>query len=338
MNFSTNQVRQFYAVKSYSATAVTDASPVGAVSVHSDKDGALYFLYRGVDGVSRTDLITNINYAKATDAEKLARPLKKVTVALDSNVNSGNLVVGQDYLFNVFIRNYIGLGEEDQYHKYAVVRATTGMTTSEFYVKLAMSFVANLSREYSKLFKVYVRTAAAVETEVLPTTDESTLNAAYTAISIEEAEQEWKLGMFESTPINFQVLPSTITVAPGDDPIWGVVTSITPTSTVKNGKITADLEYFAMGERGDKYRMVGFPDVVETTYIIDPALEYNYLDIHYSYLGNGIHYYKSEKDITLAFPKVGVTNSVSNALANSVIGAINSELSMSIPTLDATGD
>lgn len=336
MNFSTNQVRHFYVVKSYSATAVTDSSPVGALSVHSNSDGDLYFLHRGVDGVSRTDLIKNINYAKASDAADLARPLKKVTLALDANVNSGALIPGQDYLVNVFLRNHIGAGEDNQEVKFGVVRATTGMTASQFYVKLAMSLVANLSREVSKILKVSVATAADVETEVLPTTAEASLNGTYTYIVIEEVEQDWALGLFSSQPVNFKVLPTTVTVTAGEEAIWGVATEITPTASVPNGKITADLEYFAMGERGDQYRMVGFPDVIKTDYIVDPTLEYNYLDIHYSFIDTGIHFYKSEKDIQFAIPKVGANNSVSNALANSVIAAINTELSMSIPTLDDT--
>lgn len=334
MNFSTNQVRQIYVVNSYSANAVTDSSAVGALSVHGNSYGDLYFLHRGVDGVSRSDLIKNIDYARATDADELARPLKKYTVTLDASVNSGNVIAGEDYILRLTFRNYIGLSEEDQYFKHAAVRGTSGMTASQFYAKLALSLAKNLSREPSKLLKVYVRTSNG-DTEVTVDTLETSLTGTYTAVVIEEVEQEWSLGTFESLEVNFQIQPTTVDVS-GEDLIWGLVTPITPTTLVQNGKVTADLEYFLMGERGDEYRMVGFPKVIKTDYLVNPANAYNYLDIHYSFLDSGENYYKSEKDITLVFPKVGTDNSVSNALANSVITAINSAASLSIPDLDDT--
>ena len=104
-----------YVAKAYKATAVVDTDAVGTISVHSNASGDGYFLHRGVDGVSRTDLIKKdrIEYAKATDADNLARPLKRVSLALDSNVNSGALVVGEDYIVRIAFRNYIGLSDED---------------------------------------------------------------------------------------------------------------------------------------------------------------------------------------------------------------------------------
>jgi len=94
--FSTNQVRHLFVAKAYKATAVTATDAVGTISVEENTDGDLYFLYRGVDGVMRSDLIkkTNILYGKATAAASLARGLQKKVVALDSTVNSGAPVAG----------------------------------------------------------------------------------------------------------------------------------------------------------------------------------------------------------------------------------------------------
>lgn len=335
MNFSTNQVRQIYVANSYSATAVTNSSAVGAISVHSNADGDLYFLHRGVDGVSRSDLIKNVTHAKATDADDLARDLKRYAVTLDSSVNNGDVIAGEDYVLRIAFRNYIGLSEEDQYFKHAVVRGTTGMTASQFYVKLALSLAKNLSREPSELLKVYVVIANGTATQVTADTAESSLNGTYTSVHIEEAEQEWSLGTFESVALNFTVQPSTVDIV-GDEAVWGVVTPVSAVSSVPNGKITADLEYFLMGERGDEYRNVGFPKVIKTNYLVDPNVEYNYIDIHFAFIDSGRDYYKSEKDIVIVVPKVGSTNSVANALANSIVGAINSEASLGIDTLDTS--
>ena len=118
MNFSENQVRQLFVVKSYKATTVTDVDTVGTMSVHSNADGDVYFKYRGVDGVMRSDLIpkTQILIGKATSATKMGRGLTKYEVSLDPTVNAGAPLAGQDYLLRVHFREYIGLSPEDQYY------------------------------------------------------------------------------------------------------------------------------------------------------------------------------------------------------------------------------
>lgn len=334
MNFSTNQARQVYVAKAYKATAVVDTDAVGTISVHSNASGDGYFLHRGVDGVSRTDLIKKdrIEYAKATDADNLARPLKRVSLALDSNVNSGALVVGEDYIVRIAFRNYIGLSEEDQYFKYGAVHAVANMTAAQFYAKMALSLAKNFSREPSKLLKFYVATSG-TETEVTADTLESSLSGSYTSIVIEEVEQEWSLGTFESLPVNFTVSPTTIELN-NIEYVWGVVTSLTPQSFVANGKVSADLEYFLAGEKGDEYRNVGFPKVIKTTYLVDPSLKYNYIDIHFYWAGYNEAVQKSERDITIMIPKVGASNDVANALANDIISAINSAFGTNIADLD----
>ena len=91
-----------------------------------------------------------------------------------------------------------------------------------------------------------------------------------------------------------------------------------------------------MGERGDIYRGVAFPHNIPTTYLVDPTIKYNVIDIHYAYVGNNEGVQKSEKTITLVVPKVGATNSVSNVLANSIITAINDATGLTIAALDTS--
>ena len=331
MNFSTNQANQLYVAKAYKATAVTEADAVGTISVHESTAGnEVYFLYRGVDGVSRTDLInkSQILWASATDAAKLGRPLKKVKVALDANVNSGAPVAGQDYILRLTFREYIGLSPEDQYFKYGMVHATANMTASDFYKVLALSLAKNFSREVSPLIKVYLNDATLV-TKDSKAVD---LTGTYTKVIIEEAEQPWQLGVFESLPVNFTVTPDEIKVG-GLDVVWGVAEDVTPTTTLGNGKRTADLEYFAMGERGDVYRYMGFPKSIKTTYLVDPSLAYNSINLHFYYVGANEMVQKSEKDITLVVPKVGANNAAGNALANTMIDAINTAADTAIAKL-----
>jgi len=163
--FSTNQARQLFVVKAYSANAVTEADAVGTVSVHSNNDD-IYLLYRGVGGLMRSDLIkkTNITYAKATPATSLQRSLRSKLVSLDPNVNGGDPVAGENYLLRITFQQFIGLSHEDQYFKYGAVRAAAGMTADTFYKTLIESLNLNFARELVPLlsFSLYGDTASAV--------------------------------------------------------------------------------------------------------------------------------------------------------------------------------
>ena len=304
MTFSTNQVRHLYVVKGTQASVGT-ADTAGKLAVKADSAKShLYFEYMSPGGLVRSDLIDikNIIAAKATDAKFLRRELGQVKVTLDSAINGGAPVPGQEYLLRVAIRQFAGMSDEDQYFKHGVVKATTGMTAEQFYAKLRDSLIMNFSREASKLF-------------------EFTSDA--TGVLITEVPQEWKRGVLAQVPVYFDVHPTTILVG-GVDEIWGTATRTHSGLFVGNGKNIADLEYFCMGERGDQYRNVGWPHVIETTYLVDPEDEYSVLDIHYAYVGSNENVQKSERDITLVGSKADI---------NTVIGAINTAAGTSIATL-----
>lgn len=344
--FSANQVRQLYVANALKSPNVIATDAAGSIAVKSDTAKShLYFEYMGAGGMTRSDLIDikNILYAKATDADDLAYDLAKYKLTLDTTVNGGEPVVAQDYILRIAFRNYPGLSEEDQHFKYGMVHAVTGMTASDFYKTLALSLVKNFSREEQGLLKFYLETGgtdagtvAGTPTEVTKDTKESSLTGTYTGIVIEEAPQDWILGVMEQTPVNFTIQPDLI-IDNGDERIWGVVKKVASTNSIPDGHKIADLEYFCMGERGDIYRMVGFPYVIRTKYLVDPDIKYNVIDIHYAYVGSNESVQKSEKDITIVVPKIGANNKASNALANSIISAINTATGLTIKTLDVSG-
>lgn len=343
--FSTNQVRQLYVATALKSPNVVASNTAGSIAVKSDTAKShLYFEYMGAGGMTRSDLIDikNILYAKATDADDLAYDLAKYKLTLDDTVNGGEPVVAQDYILRIAFRNYPGLSEEDQYFKYGMVHTVTGMTASDFYKTLALSLVKNFSREEQGLLKFYLETGgrdagvvAGTPTEVTKDTKESSLTGTYTGIIIEEAPQDWILGVMEQAPVNFTIQPDLI-IDNGDERIWGAVKKVTSTNSIPDGHKIADLEYFCMGERGDVYRMVGFPYVIRTKYLVDPDIKYNVIDIHYAYVGPNESVQKSEKDITIVVPKIGAKNQASNALANSIISAINTATGLTIKTLDVS--
>lgn len=335
--FSTNQVRQLYVAKALKTSNVLASDAAGSIAVKNDTaKNHLYFGYKGADNLMRSDLIDikNILYAKATDADDMAHELKAVTVTLDSEVNAGAPVAGQDYILRIVFKQYVGMSDEDQYFKYGMVHAYAGMTASDFYKKLALSLAKNFSREIVPLVKFVLTNSDDEAVPVDATTKESSLTETYTALVIDEVEQPWRLGVMEQTPVYFEVQPVPVTVN-GDERIWGKVEA-KPAGTIANGKKIADLEYFCMGERGDIYRGVGFPNNIPTTYLVDPTIKYNVIDIHYAYVGSNESVQKSEKTITLVVPKVGATNSVSNKLTNDIITAINTATGLTIAALDTS--
>ena len=360
MNYSVNQVRQLYVAKTLKTPHVLASDAAGSIAVKNDTaKNHLYFEYKGADNLMRSDLIDikNILYAKATDADTMAHELKSVTVTLDTNVNGGAPVAGQDYILRIAFRQYVGMSDEDQYFKYGMVHAYAGMDADEFYKVLALSIAKNFSREVVPLIKIEVHSKATKSKGgfdsngymvVTPTTKDNgksdTTNpyyATYTLVSdidsirITEVEQPWRLGIMAQTPVYFTVQPTTVVVN-GDDRIWGTVTEATD-GTIDNGKKIADLEYFCMGERGDIYRGIGFPHNIVTTYLVDPTQKYNVIDIHYAYVGSNESVQKSEKTITLVVPKVGANNQTANKLANDIISAINTATGLTIATLDVSG-
>lgn len=356
--FSVNQVRQLYVAKELKSPRVVSSDAAGAIAVKNDKEKAnLYFEYRGVDGLMRSDLVNikNILSVKATDADSMAHELKAVTLTLDKDVNGGAPVTGQDYILRLAFRQYVGISEEDQYFKYGCVHAYAGMTASDFYKALALSIAKNFSREVVPLIKIEVHSEATTSKGgfdsngymvVTPTTKDNgksdTTNPYYDgtsavvadidSIRITEVEQPWRLGVMAQTPVYFTVQPVAIMVN-GDERIWATVTEGT-NGTIGNGKKIADLEYFCMGERGDIYRNIGWPHNIPTTYLVDPTLRYNIIDVHYAYVGDNEGVQKSEKTITLVVPKIGETNSVSNVLANSIITAISTATGLTIDKLN----
>lgn len=417
--FSTNQARQLYVAKALKTSNVISTDPVGSIAVKSDTaKNHLYFEYMGAGGMLRSDLIDvkNIMYAKATDADDLAHELAKYKVTLDPNVNGGSPVAGQDYILRIAFRNYIGMSEEDQYFKYGMVHAVSGMTTDSFYQELYKSLKKNFSRETEQLLDFSLEgtaaeatmansnnngiTVTAVENGVIGNsikfaiesigaaeagfkvtqedgftvirasltadkktirdlkelvaanpgiaamisiagTDSTAVQSGATPVAltggsasgliVEEVPQEWILGTFPQVPVNFTLMPDTIVVN-GDDRIWGLVEKQASTNSIPDGHKIADLEYFCMGERGDVYRMAGFPNVIRTKYLVNPDLKYNTIDIHYAYVGSNEAVQKSEKDITIVVPKIR-EDQAGNELTNNIISAISDATGLTITTL-----
>lgn len=320
---SLNQVRHLYvANKSVEATAALANMGDFKVKACGDIEKEVYFEVQGPDTVLKSDYIPvkNINYVKVLKAAAMATPMKKVKVVLDSTVNGGNPIAGQDYVLRINFHQFFGMGAQDQYVKDAAVHARKGMTAKQFYEEMVKALNLSFSRE--------VRATA-----------ESNPYLKFTAntdsIEIEEVPQSWTLGTEAQERVLFDVMPTTVYDGV-DDLIWGTVTTETSTTKVGNGKKMADLEYFLLGERGDQYRKVGFPNDIETKGMIDPSKEYDVIEIHYVFTDTGVNSYRTEKDITIAVPSEGGETFVE---INKIIAAFNTATGLTVkPLAKADGE
>ena len=313
--FTENQATLVYVAKALKTdfASLKDAGDI-LVKATPDKQ-AIYFQHKGVADISRSDLIEvkNIISANATAAKDMEKKLKNATVTLDSSVNGGKPISGQDYVLRLVFSGYIGISPEDsQYWKYGVVHATNGMTASDFYKKMALSIAKNMSREAVQFIKVFLG-----DTEVTPRTKEDKLTGTYTGVTIKEVAPDWIRGTKQEKIVRLTVEPTTVNDGTSDV-VWGTV-EYSDGDTLKNGKEIADMEYFFAGEKGDQYRLINWPDYVPTEYLVDPTQEYDVIDIHYSYVGANESVQKSEKDIKLIVP-AGKADGISKAI-NALITA-----------------
>lgn len=315
--FSVNQVRQVYVAKKFNGATYdaspTAASPVGTLGVVAtkDKDGnanGLVVVTKGEGGITRSDIVEahKIVSVGVTGAASMEHKMKRVKIVPVTNSPlfgsaQGNPVesnfVGQDIIVRIEFRQFISIGEEDTYMKHGVVRTYTGMTKQQFFNQLAQSIANNQAREITPLVKVFIGS-----TEIKPAKKAST--TATGDLIIEEAEQDWVLGTKQQYFVNFNVVCPYAQLNGTDiEVLEAVDDTANGSTTIKNGKYTADFEYFAMGDRADLYRNIGWPNVIPSKLLVDPTKEYDYVDIVYYYSGNVEDVQKSRKAITILAEK-----------------------------------
>ena len=305
--FSTNQVRQLYVVDNVvsSESALATAGDVFAKKSGDD----IYFKYVGALGdTMRTDIVNQkqLIYTSVATSDKLAYKLKGQKITLNPNVNGGKPIEGRDYILRVLFSEYIGISPVDKTLKYGTVHITPGMTASDFYAEMAYALMQSQKKEPNPIMNV----AVMINSEGNVISDTDTLQDVKDTGTIEgiimfEAGQPWHLGVMPQGVIKIDAQVTKITYNGDDSIFWGVVEDATmPSSYVlPEGQKIADLEYFCMGERGDQYRNAGWPNVIQTKYLVDPTAEYDLYTIHYAYVGEGTHQEKSEKDIQFAVLK-----------------------------------
>lgn len=337
MVFSTNQVRQLYVVKSNETAedvrALVTASPypnpanagkTAVVKIYDYDNPAAHIsglcdayelLYVNVDGeIMHSDIIKrdNIRSIRLTPATKLRTKLQTWTIKLGAdgvgqNANvitdpQGNAFAANDkdvYYFDFSFPGFQNATDEEIETKTVAFQWKTGdwADAAVEAIKLAFKKRNNLDNKLVNVVKVDATTIEVWAPEGGPWINGLHDNKPNRIeISVPEVEM-FSIPGLSSLPLenNSRVVPCGCAVD----------TTASTTHVVGNAKMTADLEYFCMGERGDQYRMKGWPNYVPTRYMVpgivgnDYNTEFDYLDIHYYFQGEGVRSDKSEKVLTL---------------------------------------
>lgn len=332
--YSVNQVNQLYVVKEIVAP---ESGETNAVLAAKDDPGTLaqqfsadgwytYFKYMSNGGMIATDRIKKrkVKWVTYTSAAKMRQALRTWVITMNSDVNSGNPVPGQDYILNFSFRNYFGMSDEDTYEKHASARAFDA-DPSRLLATLAISLAKNFSREIDLPFNIAVTRATGSgahsattgrAVSVTPTTkledlhvvDNTTAanNKAVINIVLTEKIQPWQLGRMKLTRPQFTLHFVPVIINSLENYEWGKVTeTLGSTSTagqyIGNGMETADMEWFFKGERADQYRGKDWPLSISTpaTLMVDPTKEYNHVVVHFWDDIDNEGPQKSERDLTL---------------------------------------
>ena len=348
--FSVNQVNQVY-VANNTASKITSgegtlAADLGSVycGITPDAGGkpkSIYFKHRGKGGVTRTDIIDidKIMYYHVTKGTEMKTALNQVVLKLsDAALDSNSKVqAGYDYTIRIKLNHYIGISPEDaQYWKYGMVHSGPNMTATDFWKAMAKSILRNMSREAVKFIKLYAVTTVSTtdtvgSTEVTLENLDTAMSGA-TGLAIRETEPAYILGLKQQKIMSIQVTPIPVEID-GELVYWvkgqsedTAIKAEASDEVINNSKLAADYEYFFHGERGDQYRYVGWPDYIPTEYMANPnaAYGYDFVQIHYSYIGSNEGVQKSEKDLTFLVERVAGDSTNESASAAKIKAFIDS--------------
>lgn len=292
-NFSTNQVMQFYVVDS--------AADIEILPYKDEKAFKISFTKLGVT----SDKIENVEWAKFTKSTALKTKAKKMTVAF-----AGDVVIGEDYAVKVSYPEVGGAGVEAWTTKTAVAHAGKGATK--------VTVVKELKDQLTKILDV---------DGVLKVVD-ATDGVAITA---NVANLKYERGIRPIAIPDFNVTVNQITDE-GELTNWATLdeNQQLPVESVDTGLASgyklADMEYFAMGERGDEYRMAAYPNHIVTDYKIKEGQNYGVYNVHYSYKGYNTQSHKSEKDLVIAV--------LNDAELTTLVTKLTTDLGVSVVTVE----
>lgn len=300
--FNTDQARQFYVSNTANCFSAMEADEYFKVDPGSS--------YSAV----ASDVIqkAQVEYVNVTSAVNKLVPLrKKATVTINSDIlDNGNVPAGYHFVLKVIFRQYVSLSDEDRLAKVVDVYTKTAMTPTNFYGALKDALdLALRSEEAATGVQLVDRSSSA------------------SGLVLTEVYMPWKLGKMSVSKLPFDVFGEDVEID-SIDVEWANVAVATvakdSTDTVAGARKLADLEWFCLGERGDIYRGIGWPNNFEANYQVDPTgtTAYSIVDLTYYYKGNNEDIQHSRKTITVALAGVAaaaVAAKLATVLPNAII-------------------
>lgn len=324
-NFNTNQTRHFYVAAAVDSNVDTNLD----IALKQTATGELYFAYKNADGLlTRSDTFDpkKIISLKKTNAADMNVPIigHKITADTDA-ISIGSGLVGKVLNCTVNVHQAFDFDDSNMISYVATIigDSTNTASSTAFHKALAVALAKALPE---KLVKVYCGA-----TEVTKTTAVSGIANSPTAVYLIPKVQKYVRGKLSAET-------ATLSVSfrmHGDDIVWGKdeaktvaaintadSLSLTPANIASVYNI-ADLEYFALGERGEIYRNTIYPYNYDVTYAIDLAKTYDMVSIEYYWNGDAENVQKSPRMIQIACDASGsnVASGIYDAVAAAMAGA-----------------
>lgn len=300
--FNTDQARQFYVSNTANCFSAMEADEYFKVDPGSS--------YSAV----ASDVIqkSQVEYINITSALNKLVPLrKKYTITVNSDIlDSGNVPAGFHYVLKVIFRQYVSQSDEDRLAKVVDVYTKSAMTPTNFYGALKDALDLALTSE-----------------EAVNGTPLVGRSSSSGGLVLTEAYMPWKRGKMSVATLPFDVFGEDVEID-SIDTEWAEITpayvSKDSTDTVAGAEKLADMEWFFLGERGDIYRGIGWPNNFEPTYQIDAtgSTAYSVVDLTYFYKGNNEDIQHSRKTITVALAGVAAATAaakLATVLPNAII-------------------
>ena len=299
-NFNTYQTRNLYVVKDFLASGEPDSA--GELAMGTTATGEIFFKYFNGDGLAtRTDLIrpASIISLKKTKAADMDTPVPAYTITLDSAVTLANCV-GKVFTLTINLHQLLSYDMNDSM---AVTASVIGDSTN---TANATAFYLAVKNAIEKVTPKFTKAAA------------YTVSSSSSGVVVTPAPGAYRRGLLSKDIFTL----SFSSRLHGDDIAWANVAEAASASVkIPSVYAIADLEEFALGERGDQFRGYAYPHNYEPTYLVDLSKEYDMVSIEFAWQGNAENIQKSPRMIQLACECTG-TGSQATSDADSIYDAV----------------
>lgn len=315
-NFNTNQTRHFYVAGAINDNVGKDLNAGGTaaaskldIALGSTATGEMFFVYKNNDGlITRSDSFDpkKIVSLKKTTAAQMATKLLMAEVEADTNVidfSSTSSFIGKAINLHVTLH---GLYDYDDANSTVAIASVVGDATNlaskaAFTKAMAVAVAKSLPKGNPSF--PYVRVFYG-NTEVTAKTKVSDLSGSTAKFKIVQGPQKFVRNKLNGQPVNFSIS----SVANGEPWLTEESSELKPSDitgyqVIPASYVLADLEAFALGERGDYIRGFDYPNNYEPTYAISLNGTYSVLSIEYYWNGNAENVQKSPRLIQVAAPE-----------------------------------